>query len=119
MLNDDVLPSKFALLDKLLVNGQQKQKQQQKQRQGGGDGGETHKELKGLERPWFLGSRLSICDLSCYVLVSELLDGSGPAGLQASVLDACPALLAHARAVAALPAVAAHNAEQGYAPVWL
>eukprot|EP00928_Gymnodinium_smaydae_P093507 TRINITY_DN7771_c0_g2_i1.p1 TRINITY_DN7771_c0_g2~~TRINITY_DN7771_c0_g2_i1.p1 ORF type:complete len:231 (+),score=56.00 TRINITY_DN7771_c0_g2_i1:113-805(+) len=62
---------------------------------------------------FFCGDALTICDLSWYVMASGLQDGSYCAGIPASVLDACPKLLALMRRVAAQPRVAEWNARGG------
>jgi len=82
-LNEDVIPSKLKLLEVALTKGVE----------------------RGHSGPWFLGTKLSIADLSCATLVHELMGGQGPPSIRPSVLDLCPELRKHAARVYALPAL--------------
>lgn len=74
-LNNEVLPPRFAMLEAFLK--------------------------RRPVPPYFCGEQLTVCDLSLYVMVSGLRDGSYIDGISASeVLGACPELLALADRVA-------------------
>ena len=94
LLGAEVLPARFAQLERLL--------------RGGGGGGAAP------GGPYFCGAALTVCDLSFYVLAAGLLDGSFCAGIEGAeaLLDACPGLRALLEAVAAHPKVAEWNAMQ-------
>merc|ERR1719419_123401 len=78
VLNERILPVRFKQLEQFLL----------------ASGG-----------PYFCGEQLTICDLSFYVYASGILDGSFVRGVQPSVLDNCPKLLALVSQVADHPKV--------------
>lgn len=83
-LNRSVLPAQFGRLERIA------------QASGG---------------PYFCGERLTICDLSFYVLASGVLDGSYCEGISPSVLDGCQCLRELVGRVAAHPMVKAWSDE--------
>ena len=84
ILNGTILPAKLAQLERLLAHGN--------------------------PGPYVCGARLSIADLNLYVYACGVLDGTGvPAGVSNRLLDGCPRVLAHLRAIDAHPAVVAWN----------
>eukprot|EP00446_Apocalathium_sp_SHHI-4_P038590 CAMPEP_0177327642 /NCGR_PEP_ID=MMETSP0368-20130122/19004_1 /TAXON_ID=447022 ORGANISM="Scrippsiella hangoei-like, Strain SHHI-4" /NCGR_SAMPLE_ID=MMETSP0368 /ASSEMBLY_ACC=CAM_ASM_000363 /LENGTH=259 /DNA_ID=CAMNT_0018787727 /DNA_START=6 /DNA_END=785 /DNA_ORIENTATION=- len=89
-LNESVLPARFSYLEK---------------------------QLKAAGGPYFCGERLTICDLSFYVLASGVLDGTYVDGVTPSVLDGCPLLKELIGRIAHHPRVKAWNdrAAQGSA----
>ena len=81
-LNDDILPTRFALLEASAA----------------ASGG-----------PFLCGERITVADLSLYVIADGLMDGSYCDGVKDSVLKACPTLMAIVAAVGAVPEVEAWN----------
>lgn len=78
VLNEDVLPSKLGQLEALL--------------------GDSNLDSGGDFKPFFLGKRLTTCDLTVAALVTELLSGpqGAPPGVDGErVLSGCPGLRAH------------------------
>jgi len=67
--------------------------------------GRIERVLLSTDGPYFCGSLLTICDVVSYSIVTGIRDGSYVRDVGESVFDGCPALLAHASAVANLPAV--------------
>eukprot|EP00933_Yihiella_yeosuensis_P051891 TRINITY_DN49877_c0_g1_i1.p1 TRINITY_DN49877_c0_g1~~TRINITY_DN49877_c0_g1_i1.p1 ORF type:complete len:297 (-),score=39.24 TRINITY_DN49877_c0_g1_i1:11-826(-) len=84
LLNEKVLPSRFAQLEEMF------------QRYGGGG-------------PYFCGSRMTICDLSFYVYATGILDGSFVDGISPSVLNRFPKLISLVQRIEENPKVKEWN----------
>lgn len=79
-LNSELLPARFQQLEKLVIDS------------GG---------------PYICGTALSIADLSLYVLVQGLRDGSFCTGISTSVVDSCSHLLNLVSQIQSIPEVVA------------
>jgi glutathione S-transferase len=85
-LNVEILPVRFQQLERVLT---------------------AHRDSSEGAGPYFCGDVLTIADVSAYVVISGMRDGTYLAGLKPEILSGCPLLLGVVAAVAAHPQVQA------------
>ena len=90
-LNSEILPVRFQQLERVLAQ----------------------KSVEVGEGPYFCGNVLTIADVSVYVLITGVLDGTYLAGLEPGVVSGCSLLLGVVAAVAANPQVQAWESRVG------
>ena len=109
-LNTEILPVRFQQLERMLESWTEKNQASSTSSRSRGTISTSVAEVVGEKRggPYFCGKMLTIADVSVYVLISGMQDGTYLAGLEvAGILSACPRLLQLVSAVAIHPQVRA------------